>query len=400
MTGVVVGLVVSGGIGAGWLAANTVVSPAQRAAAASPPPARDVVVEVQRGTLSETFTAQAVVGDARQTTVALMLGSEPSSVVTSTGVAPGQPVAAGQVVVEVSGRPVFALPGAFPFYRDLAQGDVGPDVEQLQRGLRSAGYAVGVDGEFGARTAAAVVSMVVRAGYDRSLVVSSVPAEGPAGSASGAATAEGADAPAGTGPAATPAPAAEPAGGPGATRELVSLSRSDLLVVPALPQVLSASPGVGTVLTAGDATVVLSDGSLSVTSSVPAGTAVRIPVGSPVTLTGDGVTVPAVTGAPAGDATAPEMTLPYVVDPAALPPDARGKELLATITAQVVAEDSLIVPTRSVITHATRAGVLLADPDGSTTEVPVELLGELAGQSAVRPLEPDALETGDSVVVR
>jgi HlyD family secretion protein len=44
------------------------------------------------------------------------------------------------VVAQVSGRPIFALPGALPVYRDLKPGATGPDVTQLRAALRRLGY--------------------------------------------------------------------------------------------------------------------------------------------------------------------------------------------------------------------------------------------------------------------
>lgn len=68
-------------------------------------------------------------------------------------------------ILEVSGRPVFALPGEFPSYRDLNSGDTGRDVRQLQAGLRACGYGLAVDGIAGPGTRNAVVAMYKRAGY-------------------------------------------------------------------------------------------------------------------------------------------------------------------------------------------------------------------------------------------
>jgi hypothetical protein len=88
-------------------------------------------------------------------------------VVTRTVLRRGATVRPGQVIVEVSGRPLFAFPGAVPAYRDLVPGDTGADVAQLQRGLDAIGYPVGFDtaGTFGAGTAAAVAAFYTALGY-------------------------------------------------------------------------------------------------------------------------------------------------------------------------------------------------------------------------------------------
>lgn len=68
-------------------------------------------------------------------------------------------------VIEVSGRPVFVLPGEIPAYRDLTVGDRGDDVRRLQAALLQCGYQVRVDGTFGERTARALEEMYTSAGY-------------------------------------------------------------------------------------------------------------------------------------------------------------------------------------------------------------------------------------------
>lgn len=55
--------------------------------------------------------------------------------VTGTPLEVGAAVDTGQVLVEVSGRPVFALLGAFPAYRDFSPGAEGRDVAQLRQAL-------------------------------------------------------------------------------------------------------------------------------------------------------------------------------------------------------------------------------------------------------------------------
>ncbi|MFV2109040.1 hypothetical protein [Micromonospora sp. LOL_015] len=70
----------------------------------------------------------------------------------------------GDVVAEVSGRPVIAMVGHFPAYRDVCPGMSGPDVAQLQRSLQPL-YGIRVDGHFGAATEAAISRLYRRLGY-------------------------------------------------------------------------------------------------------------------------------------------------------------------------------------------------------------------------------------------
>ncbi|MER7559980.1 peptidoglycan-binding domain-containing protein [Nocardioides sp. NPDC126508] len=69
----------------------------------------------------------------------------------------GGKVTAGDLIAEVSGRPVLVLEGLLPAYRTLKPGLEGPDVRQLQRALSRAGLFSGaVDGVYGPATAGAV----------------------------------------------------------------------------------------------------------------------------------------------------------------------------------------------------------------------------------------------------
>lgn len=73
------------------------------------------------------------------------------AVVTGAKVQLGQTIAYGQLLGEVSGRPVFSAPSTFPLYRDLIPGSMGEDVLALQRLLLSLGYAsVQTTGKFDA----------------------------------------------------------------------------------------------------------------------------------------------------------------------------------------------------------------------------------------------------------
>ncbi|MDX2294422.1 MULTISPECIES: peptidoglycan-binding protein [Streptomyces] len=96
-------------------------------------------------------------------------GTEGSSaVVTKLPVASGQVVQAGTVLLEVSGRPVFALKGQVPVYRDLKPGAKGDDVAQLQRALDDLGHNASADetGYFGSATKKALAAFYEQIGYD------------------------------------------------------------------------------------------------------------------------------------------------------------------------------------------------------------------------------------------
>lgn len=91
-------------------------------------------------------------------------------VVTGTPLEQGAEVTAGAVVVELNGRPVFALPGDVPVYRDIRPGDAGPDVDALQDALQKMGYEIpGWEREnklFGRYTQLAVEKLYETAGFE------------------------------------------------------------------------------------------------------------------------------------------------------------------------------------------------------------------------------------------
>src|SRR5438552_4665336 len=90
-------------------------------------------------------------------------------VVTATPKRVGDKVAAGDVIVQISGRPVIALHGALPAYRDLKPGSSGPDVKQLQIALESLHYEISdAPGQFGAHTKQAVADLYEHLGYEPS----------------------------------------------------------------------------------------------------------------------------------------------------------------------------------------------------------------------------------------
>lgn len=88
------------------------------------------------------------------------------AVVTGAAVVPGDAVGSGQVIAEISGRPVIALSLPFRLYRDLSPGMYGRDVGALQSALTELGlYQGSADQTYGAQTAAAVRALYARIGW-------------------------------------------------------------------------------------------------------------------------------------------------------------------------------------------------------------------------------------------
>lgn len=89
---------------------------------------------------------------------------------TVTSLATG-PVDPGETIYTVSETPVRAAAGRTPFYRDLARGARGSDVEQLQRMLVDLGYELTPDGIYGPGTESAVAKWQRSNGEDGTGIV-------------------------------------------------------------------------------------------------------------------------------------------------------------------------------------------------------------------------------------
>lgn len=168
LVAVVAGAVILSGAG---IAASTVIkSPAQVAAEAGAPERDVLTAQVESRVLKESVILRGKVVADRTVTISpsASVAEGAASIVTKLSAKAGDKVEAGRVLVEISGRPVFALRGALPVYRDLKPGAKGDDVTQLQQALADLGFAAGGDrkGEFGAGTQAALASYYESIGYD------------------------------------------------------------------------------------------------------------------------------------------------------------------------------------------------------------------------------------------
>jgi hypothetical protein len=90
-----------------------------------------------------------------------------AGVVTKVYVKAGQKLASLAPLVDIDGRTVWTLGTSTPFYRDLAWGDAGADVEALEHILAGAGYDPGdIDGVFDGDTAQALTDWQEAKGLD------------------------------------------------------------------------------------------------------------------------------------------------------------------------------------------------------------------------------------------
>jgi peptidoglycan hydrolase-like protein with peptidoglycan-binding domain len=144
----VVGAVVLAGAGSGWWFLLRDGEAAPAAAPAGPA----ATAEMTRETIADTESWTGSLGHGTPTTVAA--GTQ--------GVITGLPAAGtrinrGSELYRLNEKPVIALLGPIPMYRELHPGDSGADVEQFERNLAALGYdGFTVDDEFTSYTAAAV----------------------------------------------------------------------------------------------------------------------------------------------------------------------------------------------------------------------------------------------------
>lgn len=166
LTSVVVLLLVIGSL---WWLGSRLTTPEQRAADASPPPASPVVVPVEQRVLSDTVIVR---GDVKPSEHGLLdvewRGSLDGGVAVVSAPLPeqGDEISEGDVVAEVSGRPIFLMEGAVPLWRELEPGDEGSDVALLQAFLVRLGATIDDEaGHFGHDTASAVADLYRSNGY-------------------------------------------------------------------------------------------------------------------------------------------------------------------------------------------------------------------------------------------
>jgi len=153
---------------AGLALGQFIVSPGQAAADAKAPKAGLITVPVESRELGNDVTIRGDATYADSVEVKIETGDLGGPAVV-TGQVPevGATFGAGNVALEVTGRPVIVLPGDLPVYRTLRVGVSGPDVTQLKQALSAVGISPGDLGSavYDAATAAAVAALYDKVGY-------------------------------------------------------------------------------------------------------------------------------------------------------------------------------------------------------------------------------------------
>ena len=163
------GVAVFGSVGVtavAMVAASRIRSPAQAAADSAAPPPSVLTEPIQKRVLDATVVLRGTVS-AEQSVDVVAKGGTGTPVITAVNVKYGDLVPAATALIEISGRPVFALPGDIPSYRDLRPGSDGKDIAQLQAALASLGYhSDDQSGHFGTGTKTAVRKFYEAKGYE------------------------------------------------------------------------------------------------------------------------------------------------------------------------------------------------------------------------------------------
>ncbi|MEV4058612.1 peptidoglycan-binding protein [Nonomuraea dietziae] len=153
--------------GVGWGVSTRLRSPADEAALRTPPKASLITAPVERTKLVSTVVVSGTLeyGSPLPVTLAGVVGGSDTTQRATRAPRPGK-VVEGGVLMEVNGRPVFAMSGKVPMHRTIGPGSKGADVKQLQRALRALGHGARVTGVFDPATVAAVTKFYARKGYE------------------------------------------------------------------------------------------------------------------------------------------------------------------------------------------------------------------------------------------
>lgn len=355
----------------GLAAARLIESPGQLAERSAAPAASLITGVARMRVLSDDIVLPGVVRADR--TVAVTASAPYAAVVVTTmPVRVGARVRPGQVIAQIDGRPVVLLRGRFPAYRDLHEGDFGPDVAQLRTALIRLGYAdYDPSGFFGPSTALALQLLYEHLGYSvpeyRPQVRKSVKHR--------------------------PRPAPY-------------LPMSEVSYIPAASAlVVSVAAREGAQVTAGHVVLRLAVGRPYVTGMLTSQQAaqVRARIAARIALPGSTVAgvlarISAIPAYAAGQAEYPIV----VTSARSLPQRAIGGTVRLTLLAPVTRLRVLTVPLTAIFSAPPPGKlvfVVVAAVNGRRTRVPV-LTGPAAGGFvAVSPAAPGALRPGDRVLI-
>ncbi|GAA1687297.1 hypothetical protein GCM10009830_38570 [Glycomyces endophyticus] len=390
-----------------WYFAAQARTPAQRAEETAEPDDSVITVKVDQEQLVDTLEFEAVLD--RTGDFSVPAPSAPEGIETALAsklpLDVGDEVKAGTVLLEVSGRPMIALEGDVPAYRDLTEGDTGPDVEQLQLALQQL-YGTPKTGTFDSRTVSDLKKLYDHAGYDHATTSEEVATEEDDTETEGDTGDTGEE---NTGGAQT------------TTVERVVLPASEVVFLPDLPmQVSKVNAQQSAPVTADEPVLVLASGDWKLEAKLDEETSSELSkLGDEAELEyGDGPLEGQEVGgfelevreeAGETDEWTGEEGEPVEVTYAVFAFDAEalegiedlapGEEQEVTLVRARSAEDALIVPLSALWTDSEdRTMITLLDEDGKETHVQVDVTLRHEGRGVVVPVEGE-LAAGDEVVI-
>lgn len=370
LAGVAIGVIAMSATG---LAAARLIESPDELAAHSAAPAASVITGVARvRTLSDDIVLSGIVRAGRTVDVTAS-APYPNVVVTKMAAGPGGRAWPGHVIAEIDGRPIVLLRGTLPPYRDLHEGDSGPDVAQLQTALNRLGYLdFDRSGYFGLGTAGALGLLYEHLGY--------------------------------------PAPTYRPpvrthVKSPPPTPYLPMREVSYIPAASAL--VVSVAARTGSQVAAGQVVLRLAVGQPYVTGMLSAHQATRTSRGIPTRIalsntimTGVIARVSAIPAYPPPGKGLPEYQI-VVTSAKPLPQRLIGSAVRLTLLMPVTGGPVLTVPLTAVfsVAHGPSAFVVLVGANGRRTQVLVTTGPAAGGFVAVQPATSGALDSGDHVLI-
>lgn len=419
----------------GLAASLFVKSPAQQAADAAPPDPTVLTAPVERRILENSVGVRGTVVATASVDIRPAVGGDDRGVVTAINKSTGAEVAEGDVLAQISGRPILVLGGAVPAYRDLLPSAEGADVQQFESALNRLGLLAddNVDDFFGTGTQEAVGKLYAERGFsprttadlnigeatERRAVESQVRAAERAFDE---------------------AKAAADAAGPTDTRASLALrfAEEDLTAARDAEDAFSASTGVfmpfseiayvstfparvasvegvvgASVSELTGPLLVLQTGGLVIEAIVPPGSEAQIRSGLPVKVIDDvnraeaaatvvelGEFTQAVQSGAEDAAVAPEG-YPLQVGPIEpLAGEWLGRDVRIVIVVDETAQPALVVPLAALSSLPDGSSYVTVRRSNDTeVRVPVEVGLVTTGEAAVEPIDVDALIAGDMVIV-
>ena len=150
----------------GWGLGQRIRSPAEIAADTAAPEPSLITVPVEQRELASRVVVRGTVVSSGSTSIGVSGSTSGAALITRLPLETGDPLAEGDVALEVAGRPVIVLQGELPEFRSLAPGMAGPDVRQLEAALARMNLDPGpVDDLYTTATGAAVAALYAEAGY-------------------------------------------------------------------------------------------------------------------------------------------------------------------------------------------------------------------------------------------